>query len=297
MGEEKKKKKLSRLKNKFRLVIMNDDTFEEKTSLVLSPLNVFVLVGSVILFLIVAVIYVIAFTPLREYIPGYADVNMRKNIMRVTLKADSLEQQLIARDAYIENFKNIVNGNLDGQPARPQKDSSKQYNHLNVSASSEDLALRQEIESRDKYSLSLNGGGKNSINSFFFFNPLNGVVTNSFNEREQHFGVDITGPKDEAIKATLDGTVIFAEWTSKTGYVIQVQHNNNSLVSIYKHNSALLKKPGEKVKAGEAIAIIGDSGELSTGPHVHFELWYNGIPVDPQEYIVFNQGLTSQSSQ
>jgi murein DD-endopeptidase MepM/ murein hydrolase activator NlpD len=124
------------------------------------------------------------------------------------------------------------------------------------------------------------------MSAYFFFAPLNGYITSTFNPREEHFGVDIVGPENEAIKATLEGTVIFASWTNDNGYVIQIQHPNN-IISVYKHNSALLKKVGDYVKAGEPIAIIGNSGENTSGPHLHFELWYNGIPINPQEYIIF----------
>lgn len=294
MAEDEKKKKESRfiyrIKNKFRLVIMNDSTFEEKASFVLTPLNVFVFVGVLALFLIVLVSYIIAFTPLREYIPGYADVNMRRNIKTLALRVDSLDRELHNKEMNIANFADIlldkkVNPKITANP----KDSTKKYDKLTLSPSIDDSLMRAEIESQSKYSLALGdeSSAKSGIRNFFFFVPLKGVVTDSYKSGTSHYGVDIVAPENEAIKATLDGTVILAAWTSETGYVIQVQHENN-LVSIYKHNSVLLKKVGDKVNAGEAIAIIGNSGELSTGPHLHFELWFNGLPVDPQEYMSFN---------
>lgn len=294
MAEEDKKKKeqrfFYRIKNKFRLVIMNDETFEEKASFVLSPLNVFVFVGILTLFLIVLVSYIIAFTSLREYIPGYADVNMRRNIKTLAMRVDSLDQEMHNHEMNISNFSSILSGKKTEDKISPlTKDSTKKYEKLTLSASSDDSLMRAEIESQSKYSLSISeeNSAKSGIRNFFFFVPLKGVVTDSYKSGNSHFGVDITAPENEAIKATLDGTVILATWTSETGYVIQVQHENN-LVSIYKHNSVLLKKIGDKVNAGEAIAIIGNSGELTTGPHLHFELWFNGLPVDPQEYMSFN---------
>lgn len=271
------------------MVIMNDNTLEEKASLVLSPLNVFVVIGSTALFLIITVIYVIAFTPLREYIPGYADVNMRKNIARLTLKADSLEQELKAKDLYLKNLNNIISGRVDEGIEGPAKDTTAEYQKLSIQPSKEDSALREEIEKTERFSLTAGpeASTRQSINSFFFFVPLQGTVTSSFETSADHFGVDIVAPKNEAIKATLDGTVILAAWTSETGYVIQIQHDNNDLVSIYKHNSVLLKKVGDRVEAGDVIAIVGESGELTTGPHLHFELWYNGEALNPQEYISF----------
>jgi murein DD-endopeptidase MepM/ murein hydrolase activator NlpD len=268
---------------------MNDSTFEEKFSLRLSPLDLFIAVGSLVIGFIILIISIIAFTPLREYIPGYADVNIRKSVLKMALKADSLEQDAEAKDIYISNINSIISGNLKGQVSKPEKpDSSKNFDKLNLGPSEVDLNLRKQIESQDPYSLSINEAGavKNNISSFFFFTPVKGIITSSFNIAEEHFGVDVVAPENEAIKAALDGTVIFSGWTSETGYVIQLQHQNN-LVSAYKHNAANMKKTGQFVKAGEVIAIIGNSGENSTGPHLHFELWYNGSPVDPQEHIVF----------
>lgn len=294
MADEVKKKKESRffyrIKSKFRLVIMNDATFEEKASFVLTPLNVFVFVGILTLFLIVVVSYIIAFTPLREYIPGYADVNMRRNIKTLALRVDSLDEALRNKDMNIANLADILNDKLKNPKINPtQKDSTKKYEKLTLGASVDDSLMRSEIENQSRYSLALGveSSAKSGIRNFFFFVPLKGVVTDSYKSGTSHYGVDITAPENEAIKATLDGTVILANWTSETGYIIQLQHEN-SLVSIYKHNSVLLKKVGDRVNAGEAIAIIGNSGELTTGPHLHFELWFNGLPVDPQEYMSFN---------
>lgn len=286
--EQKEKTFLRRLKNKYRLVVMNDDTFEEKLSLKLSPLNLFILVGSTTIFLIIIVISTIAFTPLREYIPGYADVNMRKKVISLALKADSLAAELVSKDIYIDNINNIITGKTVGKPVKQAVDSAKKYDAIDFKPSKEDLLLREQIESQDQYNLSLGTENtqKNNINNFFFFTPLKGLLSSSFNIAEAHYGVDVVAPENEAIKATLDGTVILSMWTAETGYVIQIQHENN-LISVYKHNSALLKKTGEYVKAGETIAIIGNSGELTNGPHLHFELWYNGTPINPQDYMVF----------
>ena len=148
--------------------------------------------------------------------------------------------------------------------------------------------LRDEIESEEQYNLLATdeGDASKGIAAFFFFTPLKGLVTASFDPGKEHYGVDVAAAKNEAVKACLEGTVIIATWTSETGHVIQVQHGNN-LVSVYKHNSVLLKKSGDRVNAGEAIAIIGESGELSSGPHLHFELWYEGKPVDPSEFMTF----------
>ncbi|MEO6882731.1 MAG: M23 family metallopeptidase [Bacteroidia bacterium] len=287
--EEKKNKLFSVkwLKGKYRLVVMNDATFEEKASLKLSPLSLFIFIGSITIFLIVVVTSLIAFTPLREYIPGYTDLNFRRQLIVLTAKADSLEQVLSAKNMYIQNINNIVSGNLEGKGNEQRPDTTNVAAKINVKPSPQDSALRDSIETQDKYSLVFNNKSKTGgISNFFFFTPVKGMVTNAFNISTGHYGIDIVANENDAIKATLDGTVVFAGWTSQTGYVIELQHSNN-LISIYKHNSVLLKKMGDYVKAGEAIAIIGNSGELTTGSHLHFELWYNGTPIDPQQYMLF----------
>lgn len=288
MTEEKenKKKFLQRLRHRYRLVVMNDDTFEENFSLRLTPLGLVILLGSVTIVMVIIVTSLIAFTPLREYIPGYADVGMRRELINLTLRSDSLEQSLIEQNMFNENIANVLKGNIkaDTSKTRPE---TKEYAKLKLYASQKESALKQSIESQDKYSLAYGAeSNKNGISNFFFFTPIKGVVSEQFKSKEQHYGVDIVGPENEPIKATLDGTVILATWSSETGYTITVQHSNN-LISVYKHNSVLLKKVGDYVKAGEPIAIIGNSGEQTTGPHLHFELWYNGSAIDPQGYMVF----------
>lgn len=290
MEEEKQKRKiLKKLKNKYRLVILNDASFEEKFSYRLSPLNLVTLFLSFALVLILTVSVIIIFTPLREYIPGYTDVSLRQDLTSMVLKTDSLERQLALSNKYLDNLNAILKGEdisqLDSVREEQELDAS-----INVSneKSKEDSLLRDYVEREDSYSLSTSTESAiQAAEKLYYFTPLKGTVTDEFDPKNEHYGIDIVAPQNEAIKATLDGTVIFAEWTVETGYVIQLQHANN-LTSIYKHNSVLLKKTGDIVKAGEAIAIVGNSGELSSGPHLHFELWQNGIALDPSNYINFN---------
>jgi murein DD-endopeptidase MepM/ murein hydrolase activator NlpD len=288
--ENNKKKLITRLKNTYRLVVLSNDSFEEKISLKLSPLNVFILSGTILIVLITIVISIIAFTPLREFIPGYADVNLRRSALHAILRTDSLEQEIKMKNYYLNILSNILEGNIPPEPIPLEltKDSLKNYEYITLTKSKDDSILRSQIESQDKYNLSLteDKNKSKSISSFLFFTPVNGKVTASFNLREGHFGTDIAAAENEVIKATLNGTVVFSSWTPNDGYVLHLQHENN-LLSVYKHNSVLLKKVGDYVKAGEAVAIIGNSGELSTGPHLHFELWYNGIAINPQDYIIF----------
>lgn len=286
-GKNEKAGFFARLKNRYRLVIMNDETLEEKAAWNLRPLNVFVTVGLSIILLITITTFIIAFTGLREYIPGYADVKTRRNVYSLLLKADSMESALKARDAYISNIKNVIMGNVSsGDTNHVQaKTTAKADTIHKLYKSPEDAELRKEIESQDRYSL-LEGYTADNANSFVFFPPVKGTITSRFDPVQKHYGIDIVAGTNEAIKSALDGTVILANFTSETGYVIGIQHSGN-LFSLYKHNSALLKKAGDYVKAGEVIAIIGNSGELSRGPHLHFELWMNGTAVNPQKYISF----------
>jgi len=292
MAEDPKARRrmLDRLKAHLRLVVMNDETLEEKISFRLKPLNVFVAVGITALLLIFITTIIIAFTPLREYIPGYADVNMQRRVYSLSEKADSMERTLNAGDLYIQNIRNIISGGVPTAGIPERKDLKKTYYDTikKLNKSKEDSLLRQEIESQDKFSIAIaaKATGVNDINSFLFFTPLRGTITTRFDVSGKHYGIDIAAAPNEAIKATLDGTVVLANFTSETGYTIAIQHANN-LLSVYKHCSSLLQKTGAYVKAGDAIAIIGNSGETSHGPHLHFELWFNGSPVDPQKFMAF----------
>ncbi len=287
MAEEKKKKKLSGLKSRYKLVFLNEDTFEERASFTLRPLTIFVSVGITIILLIVLTTLLIAFTGLREYIPGYSDVKMKRQLFTLMQRSDSMQVALNARDLYIDNIRNIVNGTLKNDSTDKKPPASAKVENVNsLKKSREDSLLRNEIEGRDKFTLSAITSESSGISSFLFFPPVKGMITNRFNAIGKHYGIDIAGNPNEAVKATLDGTVILANFTSETGWVIAIQHSNN-FISFYKHNSSLLKKAGDYVKAGDVIAIIGNSGEQSTGPHLHFELWSNGSPLDPQKYVAF----------
>jgi murein DD-endopeptidase MepM/ murein hydrolase activator NlpD len=254
---------------------------------------VFVVTGTIAILLIIATTFLIAFTPLREYIPGYTDVTLRKRVMQLERLADSLETDLNRKSEYLNNIKNIIEGRYvatdeDTTIVLPESARDEDYGNVNYTRSPEDSILRQEYEGSNKYELFYNDNhevaAKSSRSSFIFLNPLKGIATNEFDVSKQHYGIDIVSKENEVVKATLDGIVIFSEWTVETGYVISIQHQG-MYVSTYKHNSALLKKQGSTVKAGEPIAIVGESGELTTGPHLHFELWYNGTPVNPRDYI------------
>lgn len=266
---------------------MNDDTFEERFSLRLTPGGLLILISGITILMIGIVVSLVAFTPLREYIPGYADVDVQSKLVRLNFEADSIQHELEVKQKYVDNILTILAGKDSTEHPPNPRDTTKNYSDLNFRPSSADTALRNEIESMDQYSLSIDVKHRGGISGFFFFVPVKGTVSNAFNSGEGHFGVDIAASdENEPIRSTLDGTVISASFTTEDGYVIAVQHSDN-LISIYKHNAALLKKPGEYVKAGDPIAIVGSSGEQIEGPHLHFELWYNGAAVNPSDYMVF----------
>ena len=274
------------MRDSLRVVIMKSDTLEEKASFVLTPLNAVVFSAAIILFLIIAVIYLIAFTSLREYIPGYADVNIRRMVLDVSQRADSLENSIRERDLYLDNLNQILNGKSGAAPGEPlKKDTARTKSSIKDNKSPEDSILRLQIEQEEKNTLQTGSLRENSgINSLFFYVPVQGKVTSRFDAGGGHYGIDIAGKSNEAVKSTLDGTIILTGWSPENGNFIQVQHQEN-LISVYKHNSAILRKTGERVKAGEPLGIIGNSGEHSTGPHLHFELWYRGVPVNPAKYM------------
>ena len=278
----------NQLRNKYRLVILNDNSFAEKFSLRLSPLSLIILFSSVTVLMTALVISLVAFTPLREYIPGYGNVNDHKDILVLNAKADSLESTLVAKDWYLNNLINVFSGKTEGKMPKPKKDSTGKFSQIDTKPSDEDKKLRNDIETNQLASTSdkVSANKLNSLSNFFFFSPINGIVTTSYNLGESHFGTDIVSKENELVKATLDGTIVFAGFTADDGYVVQIQHSHN-LTSVYKHSSSVNIKVGDFVKAGEPIAIIGNTGESSKGAHLHFELWYNGFSINPQDYVVF----------
>lgn len=284
---KEKRKYIEKLKSKYRFNILNDETFEEVWTMRLSRFNVITFFGGAAILIIVLVIVLIAFTPIREFIPGYPDGNTRRNIVINALRVDSLERELTVWKNYYGNINNILRGG-EPQSVVSRPDSSKKYKEIKFTRSVEDSLLRLQVEENEMYNLSVFDGrrAKSNISNMLFFAPVKGVITSTFSLQQNHFGIDIVAAPNEAVVAVADGTVTLSNWTLETGYVIQIQHDDN-LISVYKHNSQLLKKQGARVKAGESIAIIGNSGELTTGPHLHFELWYNGNPIDPQKFIVF----------
>ena len=283
---------MRRIRDKYRLVVLNEETLEERLSIKMSRLNVFVAIGLLSIILVFITTYIIAFTPLKEYIPGYTDVTIQRRVYELQLRSDSMSYVMKAREQYLDGLKKVLGGDIPDERQEVPTDTAKVHNYRTIKdkRSSNDSLLRTEYENSNKYNLfradKTDAALVSSGHNLTFFTPLKGIITSEFDALRKHFGVDIVAARNEAIKAVQDGTVIFTGWTVETGYVIAIQHPGN-VISIYKHNSVLLKKEGNVVRAGESIAIIGESGELATGPHLHFELWLNGVPVNPKEYITF----------
>jgi murein DD-endopeptidase MepM/ murein hydrolase activator NlpD len=281
-SDKQKSTRVQRWRNKFRFVILNDDTFEELLTLRLSPLNVFVFSVVSVFTTITLTTTLIAFTPLKELIPGYASSKLRREAIELALKTDSLELVLEQNEHYLGGVQRILQGEvIDSVLVDLSSQDSSQVEIILSNPSTQDSAFREWVEEENAFTLSQKAP-KLSIPQLM--SPLDGMVTSSFDKAAGHYAVDIAASKNTPIKSCYEGTIVFADWTSETGHIIIVQHENN-LISAYKHNSALLKEVGDFIRSGEAIAIIGNSGENSTGPHLHFELWYEGAPINPEEFL------------
>ena len=280
-----------KLSNKFRLVIINEDSYEEAFSVRLSLLNVLTVGGAFFIITVTLVTYLIAFTDLREFIPGYPDANQRLLIVRNAQRVDSLMHIVNRRDMFINNIQMVLRGEVpdtDEITEHKEQISSAPAQQIVFERSEHDSIFRKQIENEEKFNFSafIPSNSIATMETNFFFTPLKGLISNSFGSFQRHYGVDIVATAGARVSAIMDGVVTFSGWTVETGYVIQIQHPDN-LISIYKHNERLLKQVGEVVKAGDAIAKVGNSGEYTTGPHLHFELWHDGTPLNPEDYINF----------
>jgi murein DD-endopeptidase MepM/ murein hydrolase activator NlpD len=294
MADRIKTRRDSTLKNKFRFVVLNDETFEEKFSLTLTRLNVWVFASTIAVVLIMLTASAMIYTPLKYFIPGFGDYNYRSQIVSLTFRTDSLEHSLEQRALWLDNINNVVNGTVDTN-GRKAPNAARRNNTDTSQAisgpSDEEKQLRKDVDEDESYALSYKldkkEGAKAQLSEFHFFAPVGGYVTDEFDPGKEHYGIDIAAPLDAPVKATLDGTVISSGWSSETGYVIAIQHKDN-VVTLYKHNAKIFKNVGNFVKAGDVIATVGNTGELSSGPHLHFEIWHSGIPLNPRDYVIFN---------
>lgn len=275
-----------RIRFKYKLSFINENTLEEVWSFRLSQLSVFVSLGVFAFSLVAFTALIIIMTPIRNYLPGYLDVEVRKEIVQNALRADSLERMIEIQNLYLKNVTGIISGTIELDSIREIDSLARIDADFEIPRSPEEEEYVKNFEQEEKYNLAVLNTNPLPVDGLFFYKPVNGMISSHYQADIHHFGVDIAAAPKESVLATLDGTVMYAGYDPNQGNVIQLQHKNG-FVSVYKHNELLLKEPGEQVVAGEAIALVGNTGKLSTGPHLHFELWYNGKPVNPEDFIVF----------
>lgn len=275
-----------RIRFKYKLSFINENTLEEVWSFRLSQLSVFISLGVFAFSLVAFTAFIIIMTPIRNYLPGYLDVEVRKEIVQNALRADSLERMIEIQNLYLKNVTGIISGTIELDSIREIDSLARVDADFEIPRSPEEEEYVKNFEQEEKYNLTVLNTNPLPMDGLFFYKPVNGVISSHYQADIHHFGVDIAAASKESVLATLDGTVMYAGYDPNQGNVIQLQHKNG-FVSVYKHNELLLKEPGEQVVAGEAIALVENTGKLSTGPHLHFELWYNGKPVNPEDFIVF----------
>lgn len=275
-----------RIRFKYKLSFINENTLEEVWSFRLSQLSVFISLGVFAFSLVAFTAFIIIMTPIRNYLPGYLDVEVRKEIVQNALRADSLERMIEIQNLCLKNVTGIISGTIEQDSIREIDSLARVDADFEIPRSPEEEEYVKNFEQEEKYNLTVLNTNPLPMDGLFFYKPVNGVISSHYQADIHHFGVDIAAASKESVLATLDGTVMYAGYDPNQGNVIQLQHKNG-FVSVYKHNELLLKEPGEQVVAGEAIALVGNTGKLSTGPHLHFELWYNGKPVNPEDFIVF----------
>jgi len=280
-----------KLQNTYRLVVMNDESFEEVGSYKLSLLNLYIAISAATVLVAFLVFALIFFTPIKRFVPGYGDASSGE-LREIYEKNKVLEEKLNAQKTYTDSFRRMITGDDETEEDVKNEEIIEIDSLQTVTIIEEDEILRQEVEeevqSQQKQKLGSISASSNEmpLEQLYFIPPITGVVSEQFMPDKKHYGTDILAPKNTPVKATLDGFVISSDWTLETGNTISIQHSNN-LISFYKHNSALLKEIGNSVKAGEAVAIIGNTGTLSDGPHLHFELWHKGKPINPEDFITF----------
>ena len=275
-----------KLFNDYKVVVSSEDTFEEKFAFKASKINVFVLMLVYSVILISFTISIVFFTQLRELVPGYSSSDLLNRAIYLTQKTDSLERQIELNNKFYKSIEDVLSGKTDEFIERdniPIDSSLNDKNLFSISPNSEDSILRNYVDSQDKFNLTKN---ELVIENKMFFSPIKGDITQTFNFEENHFAIDIAADIGTPVKSILDGKILFSEWSVDTGHVIIVDHGDN-IVSVYKHNSKLLKEQNDFVQAGEVIAYSGNQGSLSSGPHLHFELWKNGTPIDPEPLLNF----------
>ncbi len=282
----------SRLTTRYLLIVRNEEDFAEKTTFTFTYAKVTFFAVTVCIIIFIGSLFLVNTLLKQWFDPRYAQAESNRKLIELSLAVDSLEQQVQKKEQFIQSFQGIFMGDsitdTESYYLANANDREVERNNVKTTERSEvDAQFRQEFEEDGVEMLTVsNGAAPSQLDELFFFTPLAGIISAPYNTKISHYGVDVVSKQNEPIKSVADGTVIMASWTQDAGYVIAVQHRSN-IISIYKHNSSLLKKEGEFVNAGDVIAIIGNTGELTSGPHLHFELWYNGNPVNPEEFVSF----------
>lgn len=277
---------MQRMRNKYRLVISNAETYEEIWGMRLSRLNFLVVLGTFFLFVLLLSWLVISFTPIREFVPGYTDSAITQRVVNNALRADSLAREVDLWSSYLDNLRIVLSGGTPENYLLSQ-DSVLTSKEVHFTRSEEDSLLRVHVEKDLQLSQSP-GSGDELLRrtNFNLIPPVYGQISNRYDASGQHYGIDIVASPNATVCSVADGTVVLAYWDYEVGYVIGIQHVNG-LLSMYKHNERLFRRVNDRVKSGDAIALMGSTGKLSTGPHLHFELWYQGRSLNPEHYIVF----------
>ena len=268
----------------YRLAVVREDSYEEKFALSLSKRNIFLAISFITLFVILVTAVFIFYTPIREYIPGYDTTKIRMQAVKNLEKIDSIMVSLQKNKQFIESFSSTINGeDFNSIYSENQNIQNIELSELDVNISVEDSILRKIVEIEDRFNII--ESDKNEI-SIDLISPVNGLISEGFNFSNKHFGVDIILKERTPIKSISDGIVIFSAWTLNYGYTVVI-HHKNKLTSIYKHNESIKVKKGDFVMSGEVIALSGNTGELTTGPHLHFEIWDSQGPLNPEDLISF----------
>ena len=283
MAKEKKQR------DSYKIILYNETTLHETTSFRVNMLNMVAYAGALIIVIALLTAILFIYTPLNSFLPKQDDEDMKWALTTNAKRMDSISTVLLQRQEYFSKIRNIMNGRSFDEYDENEDTTTIERQHADFTKSKHDSIVRILIEEETQQTLALiNSSGKEKYKRRNFFMPVHGTLTSKFNPEIKHWGIDIAAKEDEPILATLSGTVILATWTIETGNTIQIQHDDN-LISVYKHNSVLLKNAGDKVQAGDPIAIIGNSGEFTSGTHLHFEIWHDGVPVNPEDYLIFPQ--------
>lgn len=278
---------LKSLINDYKIVISSEDTFEEKLSFKANKINAFIIMLVYSIILISFTISIVFFTQLRELVPGYSSSDLLNRAVYLTEKTDSLEQQIALNNKFYQSIEDVLSGKTEDFVPKEVLEADTNYNNFDIKTINpniQDSILRSYVDNEDKFNLTKN---ELVIENKMFFTPIMGEITQGFNSKDNHYALDISADIGTPVKSILEGKIIFSEWSVDTGYVIIIDHGQD-IISVYKHNSKALKKQNDFVQAGEVIAYSGNQGNLSTGPHLHFELWKNGTPINPQPLLNFN---------